>query len=54
MTAGMFALRPKAKPGADRQALARRAAVVHSAIIAAGVGLCVVLVLVRWLTLSMI
>ncbi|MFC7376183.1 rhomboid family intramembrane serine protease [Brachybacterium sp. GCM10030268] len=44
VTAGMFALRPKATPGVDRQALARRSAMVHVGIVACGVLLCVALV----------
>ena len=47
LTAGMYALRPKASPGADRQALARRSALVHGALVAAAVLLCVVLVAVK-------
>ncbi|ASK65963.1 rhomboid family intramembrane serine protease [Brachybacterium avium] len=49
VTAGMFALRPKAVAGADRQALARRSALVHSAVVAAAVVLCVVLIVVKTL-----
>lgn len=47
VTAGMFALRPKASPGADRQALARRSAALHSAVVAGAVVLCVVLIAVK-------
>ena len=47
VTAGMFALRPKATPGADRQALARRSAILHSAVVAGAVVLCVVLIAVK-------
>jgi hypothetical protein len=47
LTAGMYALRPKASPGADRQALARRAAIVHGVLVAAAVLLCVGLVAVK-------
>jgi hypothetical protein len=43
----MYALRPKASPGADRQALARRAAIVHGVLVAAAVLLCVGLVAVK-------
>ncbi|GAA4520995.1 rhomboid family intramembrane serine protease [Brachybacterium paraconglomeratum] len=50
VTAGMFALRPKATPGADRQALARHSALVHSAVVAAATVLCVVLIVVKTLT----
>lgn len=49
VTAGMFALRPKAAPGADRQALARRSALVHSGVVVAAVVLCVVLIAVKTL-----
>jgi membrane associated rhomboid family serine protease len=51
VTAGMFALRPKAAPGVDRQALARRAALVHSGVVVAAVVLCAALLLIRFLTL---
>lgn len=47
LTAGMYALRPKASPGADRQALARRSAIVHGVLVAAAVLLCVGLVAVK-------
>ncbi len=50
VTAGMFALRPRATPGADRQALARRSALAHAGVIAAAVLLCVVLIAVKALT----
>lgn len=50
VTAGMFALRPKATPGADRQALARRSAALHSAVVAGAVVLCVVLIVVKTLS----
>ncbi|WP_193105169.1 rhomboid family intramembrane serine protease [Brachybacterium sp. FME24] len=49
-TAGMFALRPKATPGADRQALATRSALLHAGIVAGIVLLCVVLVVVKSMT----
>ena len=49
LTAGMYALRPKASPGADRQALARRSALVHGALVVAAVLLCAVLVAVKTL-----
>lgn len=49
VTAGMFALRPKASPGADRQVLARRSALVHGAVIAAAAVLCVVVIVVKTL-----
>ncbi|AXK46812.1 rhomboid family intramembrane serine protease [Brachybacterium saurashtrense] len=47
MTAGMFALRPRAAPGADRQALARRSALVHAGVITAGVLLCLALIALK-------
>lgn len=50
VTAGMFALRPRATPGADRQAMARRSALAHSGVIAAAVVLCVLLIAVKALT----
>jgi membrane associated rhomboid family serine protease len=50
VTAGMFALRPKATPGTDRQALARRSALLHSAVVAASVLLCVVLIVAKTMT----
>ncbi len=53
VTAGMFALRPKATYGADRQALARRSALVHSGVVAAAVVLCVVLIVVKTLMVPM-
>lgn len=52
LTAGMFWLRPKAVPGADRQALARRSALIHAGVVAAGVTLCVALLLVKILSIS--
>ena len=54
LTAAMFALRPRATPGVDRQNLARRAALIHGAIIGGGIVLCLVLVLVKMLTLPML
>ena len=53
LTAAMFALRPKAAPGADRQALARRSALTHGAVITGGIVLCLVLVLAKTLTLTL-
>ncbi|GAA1488738.1 rhomboid family intramembrane serine protease [Brachybacterium sacelli] len=50
LTASLFALRPKATPGADRQALAKRSALLHAAAVAAMVLLCVVLIVVKTLT----
>lgn len=50
VTAGMFALRPKAGPGADRQALAQRATLLHIVVVAAAVGLCLAAIAVRALT----
>ncbi|MGY5765166.1 rhomboid family intramembrane serine protease [Brachybacterium sp. DNPG3] len=52
LTAAMFALRPKAAPGADRQALAKRSALIHTAVIASGVLLCLVLIVLRVAMLS--
>lgn len=46
----MFALRPKATPGADRTALARRSALIHAAVLGAGLLLCIALVAVKALT----
>ncbi|APX33713.1 rhomboid family intramembrane serine protease [Brachybacterium sp. P6-10-X1] len=51
LTAALFALRPKAAPGADRQALAKRSALLHAGAIAAMVLLCLVLIVVKTLTL---
>ena len=51
LTAGLFALRPKAGPGADRQALAKRSALLHAGAIAAMALLCVVLIIIKTLTL---
>lgn len=51
LTAGMFALRPKASPGADRQALAKRSAALHAAAVAGAVLLCLVLIAVKTVTL---
>lgn len=51
LTAGLFALRPQAGPGADRQALAQRSALLHAAVVAAMVLLCVVLIIIKTLTL---
>lgn len=50
VTGAMFALRPKATPGADRQALARRSALLHGGVLAAGAVLCVVLIVVKTMT----
>ncbi|WP_114853221.1 rhomboid family intramembrane serine protease [Brachybacterium sp. YJGR34] len=50
VTAAMFALRPRATPGADRQALARRSALLHAAVIAAAFGLCIVLITLKALS----
>lgn len=46
-TAALFALRPKAVPGADRVALARRSALIHAAVLGAAVLLCLALIVVR-------
>ena len=51
LTAAMFALRPKAAPGVDRQSLARRSALTHGAIITGGIVLCLALVLGKVLLL---
>ncbi|MEE1619677.1 rhomboid family intramembrane serine protease [Brachybacterium sp. J153] len=48
LTAGMYALRPKARPGSDRQAIARRSALLHAGVLAAGFVLCLALVLGRF------
>lgn len=50
LCAAMFALRPKASPGADRQALARRSALIHGALVAGAVLLCVVAIALKALT----
>lgn len=47
MTAAMFMTRPKAVPGADRVALARRAAVIHTGVVAGGVLLCLALIALK-------
>lgn len=44
MTAVMFAVRPRATPGADRVALAKRAALLHAAVFAGGLLVCLALV----------
>lgn len=49
-TAALFATRPKASPGADRVALARRSALMHAGVIAGAVLLCLGLVAVRAMT----
>ena len=51
LTAGMYALRPKAVAGQDRQALARRSAITHGALVVAAVVLCAVLVAVKTMLL---
>ena len=50
LVAAMFALRPKATHGTDRQALARRSALIHGALIAGAVLLCAVAVVLKALT----
>lgn len=50
-TALLFAVRPTASPGADRVALARRSALLHSGVIAGAFVLCLVLIGVRVATL---
>jgi membrane associated rhomboid family serine protease len=47
LAAAMFATRPKATPGADRAELARRSTLIHSAVIAGGFLLCIVLIVVK-------
>ncbi|MDO5663292.1 MAG: rhomboid family intramembrane serine protease [Brachybacterium sp.] len=47
MTAAMFALRPTARPGSDREALARRSGVIHVAVVAAAIALCLAAVVVK-------
>ncbi|NMA76208.1 MAG: rhomboid family intramembrane serine protease [Actinomycetales bacterium] len=47
VTAAMFALRPKAAPGADRQALARVSAMLHAGVVGAAALLLVVLIVVK-------
>jgi membrane associated rhomboid family serine protease len=42
IAAALFATRPKAKPGADRQALAKRSARIHAGVIGAGFVVCLV------------
>ncbi|MFC0672546.1 rhomboid family intramembrane serine protease [Brachybacterium hainanense] len=44
MTAAMFALRPRATPGADRIALARRASLIHVGVIGGGLLLCLLVI----------
>lgn len=44
MTWLLFALRPRATPGADREALGRRSAMIHAGVIAAGFALCLLLI----------
>ncbi|MDN5601115.1 MAG: rhomboid family intramembrane serine protease [Brachybacterium sp.] len=53
VTAGMFALRPKATAGADREVLARRSALVHSGVVVAALVLCVALIVLKTLTVPM-
>jgi membrane associated rhomboid family serine protease len=52
LTAAMYALRPKATPGTDRQALALRSAIVHGSLVVAAVLLCVVLVVVKTMSVT--
>lgn len=47
VTAAMFALRPKAAPGADRQALARVSAMLHAGVVGAAALLLVALIVVK-------
>ncbi|MGO2585881.1 MAG: rhomboid family intramembrane serine protease, partial [Brachybacterium tyrofermentans] len=51
LTAALFALRPKATPGTDRQALATRSALLHAGAVAGAVLLCVVAIIVKMLML---
>lgn len=51
-TAALFATRPKAAPGVDRVALARRSALIHAAVIVGAVLVCVALVVVKVLLTS--
>lgn len=51
LTAALFALRPKATPGTDRQALAKRSALLHAGAVAGAVLLCVVAIIVKTLLL---
>ena len=46
-TAALFALRPKATPGADLAALSRRSAILHSAVIGCALLLCLTLIVVK-------
>ena len=52
LAAAMFALRPKATAGADRAALAKRSAMIHGGVIAAGVVVCLVLIAVKVMLVS--
>ncbi len=47
MTAAMFALRPTARPGDDRVALARKSALMHAGVLAGGLVLCLVLIAIK-------
>ena len=49
LAALMFALRPTARPGTDRAALARRSVVVHSMLCAAMLVVLLVLIAARWM-----
>lgn len=51
LTAAMFALRPTASPGADRQALARRATVMHALLCAGVIAILLVVIAVRFVLL---
>lgn len=51
LAAAMFAMRPKIKPGDDRQAAARRSALIHGLLIAGAILLCIGIVLVKYVTL---
>lgn len=52
MTAAMFAMRPTARPGADRVALARRAALMHTGVFAAGLLVCVAAIVAKVLVVG--
>ncbi|PWH07296.1 rhomboid family intramembrane serine protease [Brachybacterium endophyticum] len=47
VTAAMFALRPKASPGADRGALAKRSAALHAGVLVLGLALCLAIIALK-------
>lgn len=51
LAAAMFAMRPKVKAGDDRQAAARRSALIHSLLIAGAVLVCIGAVMMKYMTL---